>query len=191
MKWIVRGLVVVTVSVILAVLGWQLGMGVGQAYIQGAFARWERMPDPPLPARRIAGGSIDAIVVEASDGSLYKCAPSSTTCWSSVADAQGLDPTREDCDTYPVHYSLNDPPQKPVDYLKTYWCFFEAGEEVDYAVMADGSVWYVTNHDANFLNLAAVFGTAGLGCGIGLIGGAAATTMIVWLLTVRRGSETS
>lgn len=188
MKWVIRGLIGAVVSVTLAVVGWQSGLALGGAWISGAFAQWQRLPDPPQPAVRIAGGSTDAIVVEAADGSLFKCTPGSSGCWSSVADAQDLDPTREDCERYPVHYSLSDPPQKPVDYLKTYWCYFEAGSEVDYAVMADGSVWAVKNQDGNFLNLAAIFGTASLGCGAGLVGGAAVTTLLLWFLSTRKSA---
>jgi len=75
---------------------------------------------------------------------------------------------------------VSAPPGKPVDYLQAQWCFFEAGEETDYALLADGSVWLWLHSDANFLNLARVFGTMGGGACLGLVI-AIVVPILVWI----------
>jgi len=55
-----------------------------------------------------------------------------------------------------------------VDTLQARWRHFEAGEESDHALLADGSLWLCNHDDANFANLAQVFAGMASGAGLGL-----------------------
>lgn len=186
MKWIIRILVVVSASLALAVLGWQVGSEVGGAWVRGDSRQWRRLPDPPEPVQRIAGGSIREVVVESADGSLYECQMRGQSCWASTDDTKVLEPDYQDCTRYPTNYQLSEPPQKPIDFLETYWCHFEAGAEVDYAIMQDGSVWVIDVQGSSMLTLAAIFLPGIAGCGIGLIGGAIGSIVVLRHVALRQ-----
>jgi hypothetical protein len=95
--------------------------------------------------------------------------------------------SNEYCSDWPTRYDVSAPPRQPVDYLQTRWCHFEAGEESDYALLADGSVWVWNHWDANFLNLARLFGPMGGGACAGALLGVL-VPVFAWLRERRRRS---
>lgn len=189
MKWIIRILVVVSASLACAALGWKVGEEVGVAWVRGDYQQWGRLPDPPKPARRIAAGSVREVVVEAADGSLYECRMPGEACWTSTEDTQVLEPDNQDCSQYPTNYQLSEPPQKAIDFLETYWCHFEVGAEIDYAVMQDGSVWMIYNQSSGLLGVAAILLAGPIGSGIGLIGGAIVSIVVLRYVVARQAVQ--
>ncbi|MDW8328315.1 MAG: hypothetical protein RMK99_17285 [Anaerolineales bacterium] len=85
----------------------------------------------------------------------------------------------EACEQYPLHYSVSPAPGKVVDALQVQWCHFEAGEEVNYVVLEDGSVWSWRHRDANFLNLARWFAAPAGGFLVGVLS-SAALLLAIW-----------
>jgi hypothetical protein len=171
MQWVVRILLTLGLALVLAILGGWLGLELGVAWNRGAFSQWRQLPNPPAPASRIAAGSTDAVLIEATDGNYYLCQATGDSCWTTATGNEMLEASGEDCAEYPTDYALSAPPEQPVDFLETHWCHFEAGSETNYALMADGDVWVVTHFGANFLDLARGFGPMLVGFTLGTVGG--------------------
>jgi len=71
-------------------------------------------------------------------------------------------------------------PGKVIGSLQTQSCLAEAGEEDDYAILEDGSVWVWSHWDASFLNLSRSFESIAAGCLVGLLPSIAVLSF-VWL----------
>ncbi len=181
-KWL--PLLIILVIVLLP-LGAAAGFQVGVAWNAGRLARWRRLPALPGRATRIAGGSTAAVYVEAAGGQVYVCNHLEALCWARYDEPVISDLSNEYCEQWPTRYAVAAPPGQPVDYLQARWCHFEAGEESDYALMADGSLWVWNHWDANFLNLARVFGAMGGGACAGLLVGVA-VPVFAWRRERRR-----
>ncbi len=166
-------IVFVLITTLASPIGTGAGFMVGRAWNSGAFVRWRRLPDPPMRPVQIVGGSTTTVFIATTDGQGYYCSLSDGKCWVKYDEPVSTSPNNEDCERYPVHYSVSAPPGKVIDSLQTQWCHFEAGAEVDYAILEDGSIWMWNHFDANFLNLARAFGSAGVGCSLGLLAGIA------------------
>ncbi len=174
-------LLLIMLVIVLLPLGAAAGFEVGAAWNAGRLTRWQRLPAVPERPTRIAGGSTASVFVETGAGQIYVCNHRDDgQCWVKYDQPVVSELSSEYCAQYPNHYAVSAPPGKPVDYLRADWCHFEAGEEADYALLADGSVWMWNHWDANFLNLARVFGTMGGGACLGLVI-AIAVPIFVWL----------
>lgn len=188
MKLALAVLVVGVVGLAGAGLGGWLGLTVGILWNRGEFARWQPLPPLPASAARIVTGSPDGVIVETVDGSLLFCDAAGESCWTAATEMTGLTPVGEDCAEYPVGYNVSAPPQQAVDYLTTTWCHFEAGEQTDYALLADGSVWVWTHFNANFLSLFRAFGSSLAGAVAGFV--LAAVVTVIGLGFVGRVGKT-
>jgi len=155
-------------------IGAGIGFLVGKAWNSGDLTGWRRLPAPPMMPVQIVGGSTTAIFIATADGQVFYCSPmDGDECWVKYDEPVFTDASNEYCEQWPLYYSVRAAPGEVIDYLQTQWCHFEAGEETDYALLEDGSVWVWHHFDANFLNLARAFDTAGVGCSVGLLAGVA------------------
>lgn len=180
MKPPIRLGLVVLLAASLPLIGLAAGILISRAWNSGALARWQRLPDPPASPVQIVGGSISAVYIRASDGRVYSCNPSDGPCWVE-AEQPANSPTRSQaCEQYPRRYSVSPAPGKVADSLQVQWCHFEAGEEVNYAVLEDGSLWSWRHRDANFLNLARAFAALAGGFLVGALA-SVALLLAVWL----------
>ena len=170
----------VLLAMLLLPAGLAAGVLVGQEWNAGSFTRWQRLPDPPAKPVRIVGGSTEVVDIEMAGGQVYYCNQSNNRCWVQSEEPVSVASSNEWCDQYPLHYSVSAPPGKVIDYLQTQWCHFEAGEEADYALLENGSVWMWNHWDANFLNLARAFAAMGGGCSVGLLI-SIAVPVFIWL----------
>jgi hypothetical protein len=171
---------VIFLAVLLPAIGLAAGILIGRAWNSGAFARWQRLPDPPASPVQIVGGSARDVYIQASDGQVYSCNPSDGPCWAQDEKPATSPAQSGDCEQYPLHYSVSPAPGKVVDSLQIQWCHFEAGEETNYVVLEDGSVWRWQHWDANFLNLTRSFVSLAGGCLAGLLL-SVALVLAVWL----------
>lgn len=167
-------------AMLLLPIGLVAGFLAGRAWNAGDFTRWQRLPDPPAKSVQIVGGSTEVVFIEMAAGQVYYCSLSDNNCWVKYEKPVSASSRNEWCEQYPLHYSVSAPPGKVIDYLQTQWCHFEAGEEADYALLEDGSVWVWKHWDANFLNLARAFAAMGGGCSVGLLI-SIAVPVFVWL----------
>jgi hypothetical protein len=173
----------------LPVLGLLGGFRVAEAAVSGALTRWQRLPDPPQPAAEIlAAGSRmgnDAwwIYVRSAAGETYACSPAEEgACWVTVPEPVEL-PTMPPCE-YPSNYTVPAPPGRVIARLDTEACNFEAGYQVNFAVLENGSVWRWEHFSSGLSGVAGwLFG--GL-CGAGL-GVLVAVTLTTIVLIRRRG----
>lgn len=161
-------------------IGVGIGFMVGKAWNSGGLTGWRRLPDPPTRPVQIVGGSTTAVLIATTDSQVFYCDPmDGAECWVKYDEPVFTNASNEYCTQWPLYYSVRAAPGEVIDYLQTKWCHFEAGEETDYALLKDGSLWMWHHFDANFLNLARVFGTAGVGCSIGFLA-AIAVTIFNW-----------
>ncbi len=154
-----------------APVGAVMGLLVGRTWNAGGFAQWRRLPDLPLTPVQIVGGTTTQVFVRVADGQVYSCSTEQGECWVQDDNPPPLMTANDDCEQYPVQYTVSDAPGKVVDSLQIQWCHFEAGAEANYVILEDGSVWMWYHSDANFLNVARSFGAIGAGCGAGLLVG--------------------
>ena len=171
-KPVLNLLLTILLALALPILGVALGFQFSVAWNTGSLARWERLPEPPARVEKFVGGSTSQVFIQAADGQIYACTLAGGECWA-PADAPPDYPSIDAaCAEYPIRYDLSAPPGKVMDVLETQWCHFEAGEQTNYALLEDGSLWRWHHRDANFLNLARAGVSALGGCVAGLLFGA-------------------
>jgi hypothetical protein len=177
-NWLIYTLLALLV-VVLSLGGCAAGMPLGTAWNSGSLARWDRLPDPPAAPAAIVTGSTAEVYIETADGGIYYCNPADEVCWVESDTPEPLAARNEDCEDWPIRYQVRPAPGTVIDSLQTQWCHFEAGEEVDYAILDDGSVWMWSHFDANYLNMARVLVPMGGGCLAGLLVGIV-LIVVVW-----------
>lgn len=190
MKWILRSLLAVVVGLVASDWGGQLGWKVGVAWGSGALTPWQRLPDLPAGAREIKGGSTHAVLVEAEDGRAYLCELGSDACWTSAGGSEQLETESPECQGDFGWYSdVSAPPQGTVDQLKTRWCLPSlASTEVDYAVTAEGRVWYWSQSDGESMPLFRLLAPVLAGIVIGFFAGII-VVVLVFLSWDRRAAR--
>ena len=140
--------------------------------IYGSFSAprgWQQLPAPPEPAVQVAGAGELHVIVRTDAGDYYYCAISSlSTCWESASEPeQRMTGRGTEISTPPYA----EPPGGVISMLGLSYTDMGGEGQVHYAVLEDGSVWYLQK-DANryeagfasglFLTLAIIPAIAGL-----------------------------
>jgi hypothetical protein len=118
------------------------------------------------------------VYVRSATGEIYYCPPfTDGDCWVPAAEPLDL-PEVEPCE-YPSNYDAPAPPGRVLDSLDTEVCNFEAGYQVRFAVLEDGSVWR-WQHFASGLTALAEWLFGGL-CGalLGLLAGGVIAAVVL------------
>jgi hypothetical protein len=130
---------------------------------------WTQLPAPPDPAVRVASGSETMVIVRTDSESHYFCMISSpSTCWGSIsAPEQRVTGRGTEITSPPTPV----PPQGVIDLLGLSYMDMGVEGRTYYAVLEDGSVWYLKQDDNKyeagfasglFLTLAIIPAIAGL-----------------------------
>lgn len=174
---------VVTLILILPLLGGLAGCLLGYGYQRGSLVSWQPLaPLPAKPVKILAVGTGLArhawfVYVQTSDQRVYYCPPfSEEPCWeeSSWPQDVSINPL---CDP-PLHFTMPPPPRKVIDSIQVQACNFEAGYQVNLAILDDGRVWKWQHVTSGLLGLTILLGGTCCGSMIGLLAGL--TIAIVW-----------
>lgn len=146
---------------------------------------WQQLPAPPDPAVEVAGAGELSLVIRTDAGSHFYCAISSpSTCWEPTTEpAQRMTGRGTEIDTPPY----SDPLKGVTDILGLSYTDMGVEGQVHYAVLEDGSVWYLQK-DSNkyeagfasglFLTLALIPAVVGL---LVVYLGAGMSALVRWL----------
>ena len=140
--------------------------------IYGAFNApkgWQQLPAPPEPAVQIAGAGELHVTVRTDSEAYYYCAIGSpSTCWESTTQPeQRMTGRGTEIDTPPYI----EPPQSVISILGLSYTDMGVEGQTHYAVLEDGSVWYLQKNNNQyeagfasglFLTLAIIPAIAGL-----------------------------
>jgi hypothetical protein len=121
------------------------------AIIYGAFNApkgWQLLPAPPEPAVQIAGAGELSVVVRTDAQAHYVCGISSpSTCWDSTsAPEQRMTGRGTEISTPPS----SEPPQGVISMLGLSYMDMGVEGQVHYAVLEDGSVWYLQKDENKY-----------------------------------------
>jgi hypothetical protein len=165
------------------------------ALIYGAFTvpkGWQQLPAPPDPVVAIAGANELSLVVRTDAGSYYLCGITSpSTCWESTsAPEQRMTGRGMEISTPPYI----EPPAGVIIMLGLSYMDMGVEGQTHYAVLEDGSVWYLQK-DANtyeagfasglFLTIAIIPAIAGL---LVIYLGAGMSALARWIASSSSGS---
>lgn len=159
-------------------LGGLAGGLLGYGYARGSLVGWQ--PLPPLPGRPVKILAANTglarhswfVYVQTSDGRVYYCPPyAEDPCWEESAWPQDVS-INPPCDP-PLHFSVPSPPRQVVDSLQVQACNFEAGYQVNLAILEDGRVWKWQHVASGLLGLTFLVGGTCCGSVGGLFGGLA------------------
>lgn len=168
----------VLLALALLLLGGLAGGLLGYGYQRGSLVSWQ--PLPPLPTRPVkilaAGTGMSRyawfVYVQTSDQRVYYCPPyAADPCWEESAWPQDVS-INPPCDP-PLHFSVPSPPRQVVDSLQMQACNFEAGYQVNLAILEDGRVWKWQHVASGLLGLTFLVGGTCCGSIGGLLGGLA------------------
>ncbi|MCL4271219.1 MAG: hypothetical protein KJZ72_16805 [Anaerolineales bacterium] len=132
--------------------------------IYGIFSEqdgWQQLPAPPEAPVAVASGGRDSLIVETVDGNYYSCwALDLSTCWQPVDQPESL--IMEAPDVY-LEQSSNAPPVNPPGEVLSLIgvAYNQSGMKLEshYAVLEDGTVWYLNretnNYTASFITMLA------------------------------------
>lgn len=111
---------------------------------------WKRLPDPPETPVAIAAASRGSVVIETEGGSYYYCIVNNELCWQ----PENKPEDRLIGDEYDNQLTGNmpqiAPPGTAVDILGVTHRAAAAKYETHYAVLEDGTVWYLVREVNNF-----------------------------------------
>jgi hypothetical protein len=119
--------------------------------IYGAFNApqgWQQLPAPPEPAVAVAGASELSVVIRTDSGSYFFCGISSpSACWeSTTAPEQRMTGRGTEITTPPA----SEPPQGVISMLGLSYTDMGVEGQVHYAVLEDGSVWYLEKDENKY-----------------------------------------
>ncbi|HEX6035290.1 MAG TPA: hypothetical protein VFY83_12675 [Anaerolineales bacterium] len=109
---------------------------------------WQQLPAPPEPAVQIAGAGELHVIIRTDAGSYYYCAVSSpSTCWESTTEPeQRLTGRGIEITTPPS----SEPPKGVISILGLSYTDMGVEGQVHYAVLEDGSVWYLQKDENKY-----------------------------------------
>lgn len=114
---------------------------------------WQQFPMPPEPAVEIISANGTSVVIRTGSGSQLYCTVGSSNCWNPVAD---IDPLFLGSGTETSTPPSSDPPDGTTSLLGISTTNMGVEERAYYAVVDDGSVWYLqqnnNTYEAGFLS---------------------------------------
>jgi hypothetical protein len=102
---------------------------------------WQQLPAPPDPAVQVAGAGELHVIIRTDAGNYYSCAISSpSTCWETTPEPEQRMTGRGTEITTPPYI---EPPKGAISILGLSYTDMGVEGQVHYAVLEDGSVWYL------------------------------------------------
>lgn len=172
---------ILSVLLLLPILGCLGGARYGTAWHRGTILEWKPLEPPPEKATEIlaaGAGSGDswAVYVKTTNQKVYSC--SYEICWIEKTVVPEDLRANPPCDP-PVYFEVPSPPGQVVDSREAQACNSEAGYQVNFVVLEDGSVWRWQHYTTAFSLLERLFVSTICGSILGLSGGLGVTVFIL------------
>lgn len=171
-----------SVLLLLPILGCLGGGWYGIAWQRGTMLGWKPLEPLPEKATEIlaAGTGLSnyswVVYVKTTDQKVYSCSPDAYWIEKTVVpeDFRANPP----CDP-PVYFEVPAPPSRVIDSREVQACNFEAGFQVNFVVLEDGSVWRWQHFTTGLSLLERLFVSTVCGSILGLSGGVGITMFIL------------